>query len=228
MVSPAPDPFLNEWQRRVLVWFLVCFAVLAPIGYLFARRLAAPLRDFAQAAERLGYYRRDPLGDIPPLRGPAEIGPAARAFNTMHVRLKRYVEDRTAMVGAISHDLRTPLTRIRFKLEGAPPALRQSIGQDIRQMEDMISSVLHFIRDAAEPGPRDLVDLRSLLQSAVDDCAMTGRDATLNPDGPSPVVEVEVGGHAAAVQQSGGERHQVRRPALRVALGERGWRADRG
>ena len=183
-VQPQPEPFPNSWQRRVLLWFLVSFAVVAPIGLLFARRLAAPLAEFAEAAERLG---RDPSGALAPLRGPAEVGRAARAFNGMQARLKRYIDDRTAMVGAISHDLRTPLARMRFRLERAPDELKPGMLNDIGQMEAMITAVLAFIRDATEPSVRERVDLRSILECVVDDAAMTGGAAVLDPGDALPV-----------------------------------------
>lgn len=75
------------------------------IALVFARRLSAPIRLFTDAAERLG---RDPRAPPLSVKGSAEITVAVRAFNDMQERLRRYVEDRTAMVGAIAHDLRTP------------------------------------------------------------------------------------------------------------------------
>jgi two-component system, OmpR family, sensor kinase len=185
-VAPKPEPFPNAWQRRVIWWFLAAFAVVGPLGYLFARRLALPIDRFAAAAERIG---RDPAAPLAPLSGPAEIGRAAKAFNQMHSRLKRFVEDRTGMVGAISHDLRTPLARMRFRLERVPPDVREDMLTDIRQMEEMITSVLAFIRDAAEPSVRERVDLRSLVECVVDDAAMLGGEAVLDPGEP---ISVEV------------------------------------
>ena len=139
------------------------------------------------ALARLG---RDPKAPLIELRGPAELGAAVRAFNDMQVRLKRYVEDRTAMVGAISHDLRTPLTRIRFKMEGASEALRTSVIGDVEQMEAMITAVLAFIRDASEPHHRERLDLLSLLECAVDDAALVGQRASLD-DGQSLIVSAD-------------------------------------
>ncbi|MHB8285848.1 MAG: ATP-binding protein, partial [Caulobacteraceae bacterium] len=186
-VQPLPEPFPNSWQRRVLLWFAISFAMVAPIGYLFARRLAAPLEAFALAAERLG---RDPSGAVLTLKGPAEIGRAATAFNLMQQRLKSYIDDRTAMVGAISHDLRTPLARMRFRLERAPAEMKPGMLSDVSQMEAMISSVLLFIRDASEPSLRERVDLRSIVECVVDDAALIGGDAVLDP-GPPVSVEVD-------------------------------------
>ncbi|OYX35278.1 MAG: hypothetical protein B7Y99_03955, partial [Caulobacterales bacterium 32-69-10] len=145
VVEPTPEPFLNGWQRRLLLWFLGCMAVLAPVGYLFARRITAPLRAFSSAAE-----------------------------HEMQVRLKRYVQDRTATMAAISHDLRTPLARMRFKLEKAPPELKTTLAADVDQMEQMLATVLAFIREGAEARPRERIDLLSVLECAVDDAAESG------------------------------------------------------
>ena len=183
-VQPAPEPFPNEWQQRLMLWFAISFSLVAPIGYLFARRLVAPIAAFSAAAERLG---RDPSGPVMALSGPAEIGRAAAAFNLMQQRLKRYIDDRTAMVGAISHDLRTPLARIRFRVDAAPPKVKEGVLGDVAQMEEMVTAVLAFIRDASEPGLRERVDLRSILECVVDDAALMGGDAALDPGAPASV-----------------------------------------
>jgi two-component system, OmpR family, sensor kinase len=188
VVRPAQAGLVSAWQRRVLLWFALVFAAVAPIGYLFARRLAAPLATLADAADRLG---RDPSAPVRVGGGSAEIERVAAAFTGMQARLQRYVEDRTAMVGAISHDLRTPLARMRFRLEKAPETLRAGMLHDVAQMEEMVSAVLAFIRDAAEPGVRERVDLRSILECVIDDAALTDRDATLAAGPPAPV-EVDI------------------------------------
>lgn len=180
-VKPKPEGFPNSWERRVLLWFALSLALVAPPAFLLARRLVKPLHHFADAAERLG---REPAADLPPLTGPAEIGRAAEAFNTMRLRLRRYVEDRTGMISAISHDLRTPLARMRFKMERAPPAVRASLARDVDQMEAMISSVLAFMRDELSANLRETADLRSILECVVDDA---GGKAELAPGEPIPV-----------------------------------------
>jgi signal transduction histidine kinase len=171
IVRAPPEGFPTAWQVRTSLWLLAGLLIVAPAGYLFARRITAPLKRFAEAAEALG---RDPHGPLMTLTGPAEIGAAAQAFNEMQVRLRRYIDDRTAMVGAISHDLRTPLARIRFKVEAAPPALRDTVLRDVAQMEQMIGAVLAFIRDEGAPRQRETFDLLSLLECVVDDAAMLG------------------------------------------------------
>ncbi|MFC3069813.1 ATP-binding protein [Phenylobacterium soli] len=171
VVRPQPAFGLNPWQQRIALWFVLSALAMAPVSYIFARRLSAPIRLFAEAAERLG---RDPRAPTLHLRGSAEISTAVRAFNDMQERLKRYVEDRTAMVGAIAHDLRTPLTRLRFRIEALPDDQRLKIAADIDQMEAMISAALTFVRDASIPGERTPLELSSLLESLCDEMSETG------------------------------------------------------
>lgn len=192
-VRPRPEGFPNSWQRRILLWFGLSIALIAPLAFFVAWRLAAPLKVFAESADRLG---REPSADLPPLSGPAEIGKAADAFNLMQQRLKRYVDDRTGMIRAISHDLRTPLTRMRFKLERASPALRSEISRDMDQMEEMIASVLAFMRDETHVASRQIVDLRSLLEVVVDDAPGPVR---LEP-GPAVLAEIDVVGVQRVVE----------------------------
>lgn len=176
VVRSSPEPFPTEWQKRALLILAAGFVVVAPAGLLFARRITAPLKRFSEAAERLG---RDPHAPAVALSGPAEIGAAAEAFNNMQARLKRYIDDRTATLGAISHDLRTPLARIRFKLEGADAKVRDGVLSDVAQMEQMIQGVLAFIRDESTPRSREKLDLLSLVECVADDAAMLGGDVEI-------------------------------------------------
>jgi len=171
VVRSQPVFGLSAWQQRVALWFVLTALAVSPVAYLFARRLAGPIRLFADAAERLG---RDPRAEPLAVKGPAEIRVAATAFNEMQQRLRRYVEDRTAMVGAIAHDLRTPLTRLRFRIEGLPDEQKAKMSNDIDQMEEMISAALTFVRDASRPGERTQMELSSLLESLCDEMAETG------------------------------------------------------
>jgi signal transduction histidine kinase len=173
MVQPKPILALTSWQTRIILSLVLSTLMLAPIAYLFARRLAAPIALFAQASERLG---RDPGAAPMAVHGPAELAVAARAFNDMQERMARYVEDRIAMVGAIAHDLRTPLTRLRFRVETAPDEVRGKMADDIAEMEAMISGALAFVRDAAGPAPRTRLELSSLLESLADEMHETGKD----------------------------------------------------
>lgn len=171
----------SAWQLRVLLWFGLSVLALAPLAYLFARRLAAPISAFARAAERLG---RDPGAPPVAVRGAAEIETAGAAFNEMQDRLRRYVADRTTMIGAVAHDLRTPLTRLRFRIEGAPDALRLKMAADLDEMEQMIASTMAFVRDTAQPAQRRLLELSSLVEAVADEMAETGLDVSAEPGRP--------------------------------------------
>ncbi|MDO6415163.1 ATP-binding protein [Sphingomonas sp. BIUV-7] len=189
VVQPAPAPFLNSWQRRVLLWFAIALGVVLPLGWLFARRLVTPLQSFARAAEQLG---RSPASTIVPLDGPAEIGRAAHAFNLMQGRLRAFVDDRTAMVGAISHDLRTPLTRMRFRIEDIDDGdVRDGLLEEVDEMEAMIAQVIEFIRDASTPGARERLDLRTLVDDVAEDARMVGGEVIVEQADQAPV-EVDV------------------------------------
>ncbi|ODT87182.1 ATP-binding protein [Phenylobacterium sp. SCN 70-31] len=174
VVRSEPRFGLDDWQQRVALWFALSALLMTPVTWIFARRLSKPIQVFAQAAERLG---RDPKAPPLALKGPAEIGVAARAFNEMQERLQRYVEDRTAMVGAIAHDLRTPLTRLRFRIESLPDDQRAKYAADLDQMEAMIAATLAFVRDATRPGERTPLELSSLIESLCDEMAETGARA---------------------------------------------------
>lgn len=171
VLQPEPAFGLNDWQQRVVLWFVLSALAMSPVAWIFARRLSKPIQVFAEAAERLG---RDPLSPPVEVRGPAEIAVAAQALNEMQRRLQRYVEDRTAMVGAIAHDLRTPLTRLRFRIESLPEDQRAKYAHDLDQMEAMITATLNFVRDTTRPGERTPLELSSLVESLCDEMAETG------------------------------------------------------
>ena len=185
IVETRNPRLLDPWRLHVLLWFLASILVTAPLAYLFGRRVSAPISAFAAAAERLG---RDP--NAPPLevQGSAEIGVAAKAFNEMQERLRRYVDDRTSMIGAVAHDLRTPLTRLRFHAESAAPELRAKMVADIGEMDAMVAGAMAFVRDATQTGPRLKLELRSLLESVVDGFVELGRDVRLKPGEPAVIV----------------------------------------
>jgi len=191
VVQPVAAAFPNSWQRRVLLWFAIALAIVIPLGWMFARRIVRPLQRFARAAELLG---RDPGAAILPLDGPAEVGRAANAFNLMQSRLRAFVDDRTAMISAISHDLRTPLTRLRFRIEEvADQNAREGMIEEVADMEAMIASVLEFLRDASTPGTRETIDLGSIVEEAVADALMIGRPVAIEQRAVAPV-EVDVAG----------------------------------
>ncbi len=146
---------------------------LAGLAILVARRVTAPLGRFSAAAARLGTDV-----DAPPMEesGPTEIREAAEAFNQMQRRIRRFVDDRTRMLAAISHDLRTMLTRIRLRSEYIDDGEQRAKAlADLAEMQTMLDATLSFARDDASAEPRTSVDLSSLLQTLCDDLADAGQ-----------------------------------------------------
>jgi len=163
---PDTGPAVS-WQ------FFASMAVMAVIilavSVWAVRRVTAPLGDIAAAAQRLG---KD-VG-APPL---AEIGSAE-----MQERLRRLIENRTRMLAAISHDLRTPLTLLRLRAETVANAEeRERMLATIAEMDAMIAATLAFARDDAAAEPRRPTDVTALLASIVDDMADAGMPVTMKP-----------------------------------------------
>jgi signal transduction histidine kinase len=186
VVAPERPFGLDPWEQTVATWYLLSALAAAPGAYVLARMLSRPTRLLAQAAERLG---RDPQAPPLAVKGSPEITVAVAAFNDMQARLRRYVEDRTATVAAVAHDLRTPLTRLRFRIEGVPEDLQAKMAADIEQMEQMISATLAFVRDSRRPTERTRLELSSLLESLCDEMAETGADTDIVERGDKVVIE---------------------------------------
>jgi signal transduction histidine kinase len=186
VVQPKPSFWPSSWERELVILFALSGLAMSPVAYVFAWRLSAPTRILAEAARRLG---RDPLAPPLEIKGSAEITVAATAFNDMQARLRRYVEDRTGMVGAVAHDLRTPLTRLRFRVESAPEEQRVKMAADIEQMEAMIATTLSFVRDSFRPAERTPLELTSLLESLCDEMAETGADTDVVDRGEKVVID---------------------------------------
>jgi signal transduction histidine kinase len=187
VVSPVGS-LMALWKDRAAVWLLGTVLSSIPLAYLLASGVLAPLRRFGVAAERLGRNLREPPLD---LDGPTEIAGAANAFNEMASRLSRFVDDRVAMMGAVAHDLRTPLTRLSFRLDTVPEDVRAKAEGDIGEMRAMLSALLSFVQTMQSDRPRQRQELRSLITSIADDQADMGRNIVVE-DGPEIVL---VGDH---------------------------------
>ena len=175
VVEPASTFGIDPWQQRLVLVLAIAAVAVSPLAWWFARRLAAPISALAAGAERLG---RDPTAPRLEINGPAEVNLAVKAFNEMQERLRQYVADRTEMVGAIAHDLRTPLTRLRFRIEAAPDDVKAKLASDIDQMEAMVSATLAFVRDASRPRERVKLEIASLVETILDEAAETGADSS--------------------------------------------------
>lgn len=176
LVQPKATFGFDPWQERLLLVSALAAVAVSPLAWAFSRRLAAPISALAAGAERLG---RDPRAPPLDIGGSAEVAVAVAAFNEMQERLRRYVDDRTTMIGAIAHDLRTPLTRLRFRIEAIPDPLRSKLAADVDQMEAMVASTLGFVRDAATPRDRRKLEVASLVETVMDEAALTGADAAV-------------------------------------------------
>ena len=149
------------------------------------RRLTAPVRTLAAAAEALG---RDVNAPPLPETGPEEVATAAAAFNTMASRIRRFVDDRTALLTAIGHDLRTPITRLKLRAEFLDDdELRGKMLTDLDEMEAMVNATLAFGRDARTTEKIVPLDLAELIRTILDEAADTHPDTAdkLSYDGPS-------------------------------------------
>ena len=150
--------------------FIIMFALGAVMIIWAVLRLTAPVRTLAAAAEQLG---RD-IGNAPalPEDGPSEIATAAVAFNTMAARIRRFVEDRTFLLTAIGHDLRTPITRLKLRAEFLEDeTVRDKFMADLDELEAMVASTLAFGRDNAASEAMVPVDVVTLLGTALDEAA---------------------------------------------------------
>lgn len=186
VVNPSGSIF-RGWVLLAAIWVLGTILFAIPCAYVVARWLSRPIRQFAEAAERLGRNPREP--DLQP-DGPRELRGAALAFNEMKGRLGRYVDDRLGMMSAIAHDLRIPLTRLAFRLERAPEPIRGRAEADIAEMQAMLRAVLSFVQATHAQRPRQPQELRSLLSSIADDMAETGRDVSLE-EGPDVILQAD-------------------------------------
>lgn len=170
----ARQPEQEVWLRSIVLSFIGATLLLLPLGLLFARRLASPIGEFAGAAERLG---RNPDAPLLEEKGPRELRTAVHAFNRMQERLRKFVEGRTLMMAAISHDLRTPLQRMRFRIDGLDESTRAAMLADIEEMETMIGATLTFASDEAAPADRQTLDLGALVSSVCDEAVDAGGKA---------------------------------------------------
>ena len=167
---------------ETLLSTLVMVAATLVLSIWAASWITAPLASFAQAAERLGMdVGARPLTED----GPKEVRAAARAFNQMQQRIRSFIEDRLQMLAAISHDLRTPITRLRLRTEQLPVEQTQQdrMLADLDEMEQMVSSCLDFAKDEASGEPQQAVDLAALLGTLCDDAADAGYQADFDWDG---------------------------------------------
>jgi signal transduction histidine kinase len=170
--------FHRSWGLRPATHFGITLAMLMTsitiISFIASRRLARPIEQFAEAVRRFGANPRAPSIDEV---GPQELRVAIKAFNAMQAQIQKFVADRTAMLTAISHDLRTPLTRMRLRGEFIDDTEQQTkLFHDVDEMHAMIDSALEFFRDDAQIEETTHFDLSELMRTIRDDYADQGID----------------------------------------------------
>ena len=205
--DPRPRPF---WAGSWLATLLFAVVSVSLLSLWAARALTAPLSAFAKAAENFSVNGAAPSL---PERGPEEIRFVAKALNRMRERISTLIDDRTKMLAAISHDLRTPITRMRLRAEFIDDeGHRRRMMSDLDQMRSMLDAVLSFLRNDRRLEAMTLTDIASTLQVVVDQFADIGHQvsyegpqhamATVRPDdltrGVTNLVEnsVRYGAHA--------------------------------
>jgi signal transduction histidine kinase len=171
-----------SFSRQFLLSMGIMAIIILAVSVWVVRRVTAPLASLSAAAERLG---NDLNAPPMPESGTIETRQASHAFNTMQARLRGLIENRTRMLAAISHDLRTPLTLLRLRTENVDNATeREKMLATIAEMDAMVATTLAFARDEATAEARRPTDLAALVQSIVDDMADTGLPVTMEPAEP--------------------------------------------
>ena len=171
LVAPPPSRGADH-SALASIAAMVAAIVIAAIWVV--RRMTAPLKTLAEAARRMA---RDVNAPDLPETGPAEVREAIAAFNHMRNEVRRLLDDRTLMLAAISHDLRTPITLLRLRIEAfAPGEEHDRMLGSLADMERMIASTLGFARQDAEDEPHAVLDLAALLDAMVTDMQDVGLD----------------------------------------------------
>ncbi len=163
---------------RLALTLAVLLATVIVISLIAVRWVTGPLTVLADAAEKLGEnINRPPI----PEAGPAEVQRAARSFNAMQQRLSRSMAERSRVLTAMSHDLKTPITRMRLRTDMLEDeAVREKFDRDLAEMEQMVTQTLEFMRDATDTEPVQRVDLTALLESLQGDYEDMGKEVRIS------------------------------------------------
>ena len=169
---------------RLLATLAILLTAVLVVSYIAVRWITRPIDALATAADELGRdLHRAPL----PETGPVEVRRAARAFNTMQSRLARMIEDRTRILAAMSHDLKTPITRMRLRADLLDDdEARAKFEQDLLEMESMVSEALDFMRGLGTQGRAEPVDVMALLRVIEAQNAEMGRKVKVEGQAAAP------------------------------------------
>jgi len=169
-----PTMMHPHWDRVLRFSFVMSVLASMLIAVFFGRSIMRPLKALAHAAQRIS--RGEAMPPLP-LQGPRGVREITRAFNDMQERLGRFVSDRTRMIAAIGHDLRTPLTALRIRTELIEDeALRDAMRSGLDELATMAQESLHFAQDDATQAPTQAVDVAALITEVVAHQRVLGRD----------------------------------------------------
>jgi len=177
-VLTPETPLLTPQRLRMASAFLLAAGLLLPFALWGAGRLTAPFRRLEAAALGPSDRRAETF-----VGGPREAVEAARALDSMRDRLGEALRDRTAIMAAIAHDLRTPLTGLRLRVEGLAPEPRAAAAGDVARMERLIAQLLTYVRGEDAPWNEEPLDLADLARECVTRQVALGREVTLTVDG---------------------------------------------
>jgi signal transduction histidine kinase len=178
------SPEAADVPLRIALTLLASLVTVIGLSLVAVRWVTVPLRSLATAADKLGQdINRAPL----PESGPLEVRQAARAFNTMQQRLAGFIADRTRLFTAMSHDLKTPITRLRLRAELLDDeAMRARFIKDLEEMEAMVTQTLDYMRDATVREPVQSIDVAALLESLQSDYAESGGNVEIRGSAAGP------------------------------------------
>ncbi len=183
--SPAGETVQSVLIKSGLEFLIMAIGIVA-LSLWVARRLTSPIITFSNSAEALG---RDIKAPFIEESGPREVRQAARAFNNMQQRIRRFIDDRTMMLASISHDLRTPITRLRLRAEFIKDKEeRGKILANLREMEKMTQSTLSFLHDETSSEGKQPVDMTALVDSLCHDISDSGSDVIFRGAIPEPYI----------------------------------------
>lgn len=175
------DPLQAQPEHATLLSTTAMAVGILVLGLLVVRLIARPLRELSSAADRIG---RPGQTVTVPEEGPREVRQAAQAFNRMQARIDRLIADRTQALAAVSHDLRTPLARLRLRAGFLDDAeVQQQIDADLDEMDAMIGSTLAYLRGDEEQEEVRSADIAAMLQTLCGDAEDMGKSVTY--EGPS-------------------------------------------
>lgn len=171
---------------RLVLTLVILLAATLLLSYVAVRWVTRPLSALTVAADELGRdINRPPLAED----GPTDVSRAARTFNTMQARLIRVIEERTRLLTAMSHDLKTPITRMRLRAEMLEDdGLRVKFESDLGEMEAMVTETLLFMRGLSGREPKQPIDVAGLLESIQGDNEAMGRTVTIDGRASQPVM----------------------------------------